>query len=400
MRTRMPRWSQRDLRWRACKTAARPTPPRRRKGAPPPNTATVLLSGGGGHARTTLFTRDSATLALSPLLACALAALTAPVAAFTINIAAGNPRTVYLQVGVGDFSANYIAGGNPRNNSTIDTVTVTVPAAQVGSGVAQTMTTNSTVGTSFYDGRAFCTADAQLYIGGFYRSVAAGGAATVRATVPANLVNATGETIPFSQISWTSSDIGDFQPTHLRPACRSSALSSATSGPRAATRLVMPTERRRRRHLHRPRHLHAVDAMKHCTLALLLTLAAGCASAATFRVDDSASVPAESNVRLKWRDLVPGRRPDNTLEGAVGVAIRLNLAPSVNPTARCSSCCRAADRRRACELDDEDGCCRELISGRRRGSVGPSGAALEETLTLESKPTATAAKSIVTQLPL
>ena len=74
--------------------------------------------------------------------------------------------------------------------------------------------------------------------------------------------------------------------------------------------------------------------MKHCTLALLLTLAAGCASAATFRVDDSASVPAESNVRLKWRDLVPGRRPDNTLEGAVGVAIRLNLAPWVNRTGR------------------------------------------------------------------
>jgi hypothetical protein len=88
-------------------------------------------------------------------------------------------------------------------------VTVTVPAAQVGSGVAQTMTTNSTVGNSFYDGFAFCTAGAQLYIGGFYRSVAAGGAATVRATVPANLVNATGETIPFSQISWTSSGIGD-----------------------------------------------------------------------------------------------------------------------------------------------------------------------------------------------
>ncbi len=74
--------------------------------------------------------------------------------------------------------------------------------------------------------------------------------------------------------------------------------------------------------------------MKHCTLALLLMLAAGGAGAATFRVDDSASVPAESNVRLKWRDLVPGRRPDNTLEGAVGVAIRLNLVPWINRTGR------------------------------------------------------------------
>ena len=165
----------------------------------------MLLSGGGGM-RAQLFSHATARpLALSPLLACALAALSAPAAAFTINIAAGNPRVVYLQVGVGAFTANYTAGGNPRNNPTINTVTVTVPAAQVGSGVAQTMTTNSTVGASFYDGRAFCTANEQLYIGGFYRSVAAGGAATVRATVPANLVNATGETIPFSQISWTNS---------------------------------------------------------------------------------------------------------------------------------------------------------------------------------------------------
>ena len=160
--------------------------------------------------RAQLFSHATARpLALLPFLACALATLTVPAAAFTINIAAANPRVVYLQVGVGDFSANYIAGGNPRNNPTINTVTVTVPAAQVGSGVAQTMATDSTVGNSFYDGRALCTASAQLYVGGFYRSVAAGGAATVRATVPADLVNATGETIPFSQISWTSSGIGD-----------------------------------------------------------------------------------------------------------------------------------------------------------------------------------------------
>ncbi len=160
--------------------------------------------------RVQLFSHTTARpLALSSLLACALAALTAPAAAFTINIAAANPRSIYLQVGVGAFTANYNVGGNPRNNPTINTVTVTVPAAQVGSGAAQTMTTNSTVGQSFYDGFTFCTAGAQLYIGGFYRSVAAGGAATVRASVPANLVNGTGETIPFSQISWTSSGIGD-----------------------------------------------------------------------------------------------------------------------------------------------------------------------------------------------
>ena len=49
--------------------------------------------------------------------------------------------------------------------------------------------------------------------------------------------------------------------------------------------------------------------------------------AATFRVDDTASVPQESTARLKWRELIPGRRPDNTLEGTAAVSVRLNLAP-------------------------------------------------------------------------
>ena len=134
----------------------------------------------------------------------AIALVAFPLQAFTVTIIAANPRTIYLQVGVGAFSANYTAGGTPQNNATINVVAVTVPAAQVGTGVAQTLTTNSTVGPSFYDGFVFCNAPAQLYIGGFYRSVAAGGAATVRATVPASLINAGGNTIPFSQVSWTS----------------------------------------------------------------------------------------------------------------------------------------------------------------------------------------------------
>ena len=74
--------------------------------------------------------------------------------------------------------------------------------------------------------------------------------------------------------------------------------------------------------------------MKHRALAVLFTLAASGAGAATYRVDDTGSVPAESTARLKWRELVPGRRPDSTLEGAVGVAVRLNLSPWVNRTGR------------------------------------------------------------------
>jgi len=86
---------------------------------------------------------------------------------------------------------------------------VTVPAAQVGNGTAQTMTTDSTASRSFYDNYVFCNAPAQLYVGGFYRSTANTGAASLRATSPANLVTVAGDRIPFTQISWTSSGNGD-----------------------------------------------------------------------------------------------------------------------------------------------------------------------------------------------
>lgn len=134
-----------------------------------------------------------------------------PAAAFTIAIAPASPRTIYLQVGVGSFSGFYATGGTPQDNTTINVVSITVPAAQVGSGVAQTMTSNSTASNSFYNNRLFCTTPNQVYIGGFYRraNAAAGAVATLRAAVPANLTNAGGNTIPFTQISWISSGIGD-----------------------------------------------------------------------------------------------------------------------------------------------------------------------------------------------
>ena len=142
--------------------------------------------------------------------AVALAANTHTARAFTVNIAAANPKTVYLQVGVGTFTGgNFNAGGTPANNPTVNVVSVTVPAAQVGSGVAQGMTTNSTASLSLYDGFAFCNLPGQLYIGGFYRSSSNTGAATLRATSPVNLVNSSGNVIPFTQIRWTSSGNGD-----------------------------------------------------------------------------------------------------------------------------------------------------------------------------------------------
>lgn len=130
--------------------------------------------------------------------------------AFTVNVTPGT-RTIYLQVGNGSFTGTLQSGGTPRVNTTTNVVSVSVPAAQVGTGTAQAMTTNSTAATSFWDNFTFCAPPAQLYIGGFYRRTnnAAATSATLTATVPASLSNGSGGTIPFSQISWTSSGNGD-----------------------------------------------------------------------------------------------------------------------------------------------------------------------------------------------
>jgi hypothetical protein len=69
-------------------------------------------------------------------------------------------------------------------------------------------------------------------------------------------------------------------------------------------------------------------------LLAVSALALDAGAAATYRVDDGASVPFEANAVLRWRELVPSRANDNTIEGAVAVAVRLNLAPWVNRNAR------------------------------------------------------------------
>jgi hypothetical protein len=138
------------------------------------------------------------------------AAMSGPAASYTLTLAPASPKTIYLQVGVGSFTANYNAGGQPGNNTTVNTVSTTVAASAVGDGAPQPMTTDSTATKSFLDGYTYCSVPGQLYIGGFYRT--AGGttaAAQVTATVPTALTNATGDTIPFSKIQWTSSGNGD-----------------------------------------------------------------------------------------------------------------------------------------------------------------------------------------------
>ena len=145
--------------------------------------------------------------------------------AFTITLAAGPPKTVYLQIGVGTFTGTYCgagcsynppiaqsAGSAPGTNTTINKVSVAVAASAVGNGAAQTMTTDSTQSQSFFDGFAFCNTPAQLYIGGFYRTPGNSGAgttATVTATVPASLTDAAGDALAFTQISWASGGNSD-----------------------------------------------------------------------------------------------------------------------------------------------------------------------------------------------
>ena len=73
--------------------------------------------------------------------------------------------------------------------------------------------------------------------------------------------------------------------------------------------------------------------MKRLLLALPLfaSLASG---AATFRVDDSASLPNEANTPMQWKSLAPNRAVGNAIEGTMVVQVRLNTAPWINKTGK------------------------------------------------------------------
>lgn len=124
-----------------------------------------------------------------------------PAHAWTITLGAAS-RRVFLQVGNGTLNAN---------NTGVNRVTVTVPAGQIGTGAAQQMTSNSTQANSPVDNFNVCTPPTQVYVGGSYqRSNFLNGPATARLQVssPGNLTSATGDVIPFTEISWTTSTLG------------------------------------------------------------------------------------------------------------------------------------------------------------------------------------------------
>lgn len=130
--------------------------------------------------------------------------------AWVLSITAG-PKALFLQVGNGSYSGTYQSGGTPLNNATVNTVSVTVPANVVGKGTAQPMTSNSTQSTSFYDSYAVCNPPDQVYVGGWVRTPSGSGSGTLSVTSPASLTSGT-STIPFTQISWTSTANGDSTP--------------------------------------------------------------------------------------------------------------------------------------------------------------------------------------------
>lgn len=143
---------------------------------------------------------------------CLALSVIAPVAqAFVVTITGTGflgRGQVYLRVGNGVYTGTYQSNGatGAGNGGGINVVSVTVPAAVLGNGANLPMTSNATQSISFYDGFAFCNTPSQVYIGGFNRSGSLGGGnGTLTVTAPTNLVNANNNTIPFSQISWTSS---------------------------------------------------------------------------------------------------------------------------------------------------------------------------------------------------
>jgi FlaG/FlaF family flagellin (archaellin) len=132
--------------------------------------------------------------------------------AFVTTISAGT-RALYLQVGMGSMTGgngSYSGGATPGNNATINLVSVSVPAAAIGTGT-QAMTTNSTQTISAFDNYVgYCSAPSQVYIGGLYRVPGAATNATLSVTSPLSLDSLPATfVIPFNSISWVGGGKGD-----------------------------------------------------------------------------------------------------------------------------------------------------------------------------------------------
>ncbi|RTQ32121.1 hypothetical protein EJP69_22875 [Variovorax gossypii] len=75
-------------------------------------------------------------------------------------------------------------------------------------------------------------------------------------------------------------------------------------------------------------------ALTVAALSILGALFATQADAATYRVDDTGTVVSQAVTQMRWRQPVPGRIADNTVEAQLSVALRLNLSQWVMRQAR------------------------------------------------------------------
>ncbi len=128
------------------------------------------------------------------------AAWAMPAQAWVLNLTPGT-KAVYLAVGNASVNAD---------NATVNLVSVTVPVGSLGTGAAQVFSTNSTQVISPYDNYTLCNpATGQVYVGGFYRLPTTNTtSAVLQVTTPASLTSGV-NTIPFNQISWTSTALGN-----------------------------------------------------------------------------------------------------------------------------------------------------------------------------------------------
>lgn len=135
--------------------------------------------------------------------------------AWSLTITGGTQR-LFLHVGNGALSGSLgTLNGAVGRSGPVNVVEVTVPVAQLGNGVAQAMTSNSTQNISLYgDGNNTCpTPASQVMVGaGYRRNGSAPATATLSVSTPPNLTSAGGDTIPISQIRWTVSAPGSGNP--------------------------------------------------------------------------------------------------------------------------------------------------------------------------------------------
>lgn len=128
--------------------------------------------------------------------------------AWTYTVGAG-AKTIFLQVG----------DGSQSGSTTINTVSVSVAATQLGNGTALPMATTSAQTSSSIVATTVCSpAAGQTYIAAAYRSPSASiPTATLAVNAPTNLVNASGDIIPFTAVSWIASTVGtaDTTPTAI-----------------------------------------------------------------------------------------------------------------------------------------------------------------------------------------